>query len=86
MSRALAPRIAPAYISVLGEESRRLQAAALAKQDRSAVLMWLRHAGVADRCELATRIMVSSVFAQAGLMGLVTCTRCGDRGCDWCRS
>lgn len=60
-------------------------AAELAAQDRDAVLMWLRHSGVRDRVELAARIMVGSVFAQAAVLGVVSCGRCGDRGCDWCR-
>lgn len=62
-----------------------LQADALARQDRDAILLWLRWSGAADRTELATRLLIGSVFAQAGLLGVVTCTRCGDRGCDWCR-
>lgn len=60
-------------------------AAELAAQDRDAVMMWLRHSGVRDRVELASRIMVGSVYAQAAVLGVVTCGRCGDRGCDWCR-
>lgn len=33
----------------------------------------------------ASRHMVTSVWVQAGLLGLVACSRCGDLGCDWCQ-
>jgi hypothetical protein len=54
------------------------------RASRDAVLMWLRHAGAADRCELASRILTSSVYAQAALLGVVACGRCGDTGCAMC--
>lgn len=50
-----------------------------------AVVMWLCHAPTrTSRIELATKLMVASLYVQAGLLGLVECSRCGDRGCDWC--
>lgn len=56
-----------------------------------AVVLWLSNASpgiVSDaaRIDVGARVMLASVFAQAGLMGVVLCTRCGDRGCDWCRN
>lgn len=53
---------------------------------RDAVLLWLRHAGTTteSRRELATSILLGSVFAQAALLGCVACGRCGDRGCSLC--
>lgn len=56
----------------------------LGRADRDAVIVWLVHAGVADRTQLANRIMLSSVFTQAALLGLVRCGHCGDRGCSRC--
>lgn len=51
-----------------------------------AVMMWIDHGPTPQsRRELATRLMVASVYVQAGLLGLVRCSRCGDLGCDWCR-
>lgn len=70
----------------LSDPRAEVMAAELAAQDRDAVLLWLRHSGVADRVTLATKIMVGSVYAQAAVLGLVVCGRCGDLGCDWCRA
>lgn len=58
------------------------------RQEVGAAVMWLTHAGMvtpAARRRFATRMMLAAVFAQAALLGLVRCTRCGDRGCDMCR-
>lgn len=76
-------------LPVLSGPARQLQrvmATHLAAQDRDAVLYWLRHSGVGreERVRMATRLMVGSLYAQAGLHGLVRCSRCGDTGCDWC--
>lgn len=68
----------------LGPTPAERMAAELAADDRDAIMLWLVHSGAADRTELASRLLIGSVFAQAGLLGLVSCTRCGDRGCDWC--
>lgn len=52
-----------------------------------AVMMWLRHSGVvgqAERQRMATTIMLGSVAAQAGLLGLLRCCYCWDSGCRVC--
>lgn len=59
--------------------------------DIGSVVLWLSNAarGVVSpevRRDVATRVLVASVWQQAGVLGLVRCTRCGDRGCDWCRA
>lgn len=36
------------------------------------------------RRHLAAQVVKASLWLQAGLLGLVACSRCGDRGCDWC--
>lgn len=65
-----------------------LEAAYHAQADRHAAIMWLRNAprtsSARARRALAHRLMVASVYLQAGLLGVVNCSRCGDRGCDWC--
>jgi len=43
----------------------------LARADRDAVLLWLRHTGARDRCQLAARILHQSVLAQARLLGVL---------------
>lgn len=64
------------------------EAAYHAQADRNAAVLWLRHAPrtstARGRQALVHRMMMASVFLQAGLLGVVNCTRCGDRGCDWC--
>lgn len=59
----------------------------LSAQDRSAILYWLKHSGVGrvERRRMATRILLASVFAQASLVGAVSCPGCGDRGCWRCQ-
>lgn len=54
---------------------------------RDAVMYWLLNSGVnrKARREFAARTLLGSVFAQAALVGLLSCSRCGDRGCDYCR-
>lgn len=76
----------PADVGDTGADPRALAMADdLARADRDAVLLWLRHSGVTDRVSLAAKIMVGSVYAQAALLGLVDCGHCGDLGCGWCR-
>lgn len=51
-------------------------------------VLWLSHAGAASvtaRRDVAARIMRASVYEQAGVLGLVRCTRCGDQGCGHCQ-
>lgn len=61
----------------------------LGREARHGALLWMRYASdlVDDdaRRRVASGIMLATVYEQAGLLGLVTCTRCGDVGCDWCR-
>lgn len=77
MSAAMTERVTVAMCRELGAEA------------RSGVLLWLTNASElvtpATRRDVAAAIMRATVWEQAGLLGLVTCTRCGDRGCDWCR-
>jgi hypothetical protein len=54
-----------------------------------ATLMWLTSPGARtsrprDRQHFARTLMLGSVLTQAGLLGLVDCSRCGDLGCNWC--
>lgn len=58
----------------------------LAAADRDAVIYWLRNTGVPApaRRRMALRMMLATVFQQAGILELVDCSRCGDRGCGWC--
>ena len=68
-------------------DARELAAEALRRADTDAVVLWLRHAGLStrsSRVQLAARIMLASVLQQAGIVGLLSCARCGDRGCSWC--
>lgn len=56
----------------------------------ASTIAWLRdnHPDLVSpwtRRDVAARTMTASVFEQAALLGLLTCSRCGDRGCDWCR-
>lgn len=57
--------------------------------DRSAALYWLKYAPAsstpAARQRMAARLMLASVYLQAYLLCVVSCSRCGDTGCDWCR-
>lgn len=49
-------------------------------------LVWLNGRTSAEPWRFAHQLMVAGVFRQAGLLGLLDCTRCGDRGCDWCQA
>jgi hypothetical protein len=64
---------------------RQLEADELGRRDRDAVILWLRNSGVPDRTQLARRLMLASVFAQAAVLGVIECAGCGDRGCWRCR-
>jgi hypothetical protein len=59
---------------------------ALARQDISATLMWLRHGGVGrdERVRMGAAIMHGSVLTQAAIQGLVDCPLCADAGCSVC--
>lgn len=61
-------------------------AQSLADADRDAAIVMLKHSPMpaSGRRRFVARLMLGSVFAQAGIHGLVDCTRCGDRGCEWC--
>lgn len=63
-----------------------LMATAVGKADRDATLLFIRHAGASQRARrrIAAKILTESVYAQARILGVVRCGRCGDRGCDWC--
>lgn len=77
------------YDLLTPNQRRELEDQADAERHRAieGTLYWLTHAGVPARARrrVAALGMVASVFAQAALLGVVGCSRCGDRGCDWCK-
>lgn len=63
----------------------------LRREDLRAAVYWLSAGNLRgrghreERVRMAHQLVCASVWAQAGLLGLVDCSRCGDRGCEWCR-
>jgi hypothetical protein len=49
-------------------------------------MVWLTGRTSAEPWRFAHQLMVAGVFRQAGLLGLIDCSRCGDRGCAWCQA
>ena len=62
-----------------------LEADELGRADRDAALYCLRHSLSRDRVRMAARLMVSSVWTQAAMVGVLGCGHCADAGCWWCQ-
>jgi hypothetical protein len=56
------------------------------KETVDVAMVWLTGRTSAEPWRFAHQLMVAGVFRQAGLLGLIDCSRCGDRGCEWCQA